>query len=52
MVNLTAGMKFDGGRYSAALKIVNLANEDVQQHIFGDILKRQVMVEVKMVLKR
>jgi iron complex outermembrane receptor protein len=52
MVNLTAGMKFDGGRYSAALKIVNLANEDVQQHVFGDILKRQVMVEIKMALKR
>ncbi len=52
MVNLTAGMKFSGGRYSAALKIVNLANEEVQQHIFGDILKRQVMVELKMSLRK
>jgi outer membrane receptor protein involved in Fe transport len=52
MVNLTAGVKFSGGRYSAALKIVNLGNEDVQQHVFGDVLKRQVMVEVRMALKK
>ena len=50
MVNLTAGVKFGGGRYSAALKIVNLGNEEVQQHIFGDVLKRQIMVELKMSL--
>ncbi|HYN09309.1 MAG TPA: TonB-dependent receptor [Vicinamibacterales bacterium] len=52
MVNLTAGVKFSGGRYSAALKIVNLGNEEVQQHVFGDVLKRQIMVEVKMGLKK
>jgi hypothetical protein len=52
MVNLTAGMKFSGGRYSAALKIVNLTNEEVQQHIFGDVLKRQAMIELKMMLKK
>jgi iron complex outermembrane receptor protein len=52
MVNVTAGMKFSGGRYSAALKIVNLTNEEVQQHIFGDVLKRQAMIELKMMLKK
>jgi outer membrane receptor protein involved in Fe transport len=52
MLNLTAGMKFSGGRYSAALKIVNLTNEEVQQHIFADVLKRQAMIELKMMLKK
>jgi outer membrane receptor protein involved in Fe transport len=52
MLNVTAGYKFSGGKYSAALKIVNLTNEDVQQHVFGDVLKRQVMVELKMSLKK
>jgi iron complex outermembrane receptor protein len=52
MFNVTAGVKFSGGRYSAALKIVNLTNEEVQQHIFGDVLKRQAMVELKMMLKK
>jgi outer membrane receptor protein involved in Fe transport len=52
LVNLTAGVKFDDGRYSAALKIVNLGNQQVQQHIFGDILKRQIMVELKMSLRK
>jgi len=52
MVNVTAGIKFSGGRYSAALKIVNLTNEEVQQHIFADVLKRQVMVELKMSLRK
>ncbi|MEZ5319940.1 MAG: TonB-dependent receptor [Vicinamibacterales bacterium] len=52
LVNLTAGMKFQGGRYSAALKITNLANQDVQQHVFGDVMKRTVIGEVKVRLNR
>jgi iron complex outermembrane receptor protein len=47
IVSLTAGMKFSGGRYAASLKITNLLNDEVQQHIFGDVLKRQVMGEFK-----
>ena len=30
-----------------ALKIVNLFNEEIQQHIFGDIFKRQVSGELR-----
>ncbi len=51
-VNATAGVKF--GRHSKtrdqyvlALKIVNLFNEEIQQHIFGDIFKRQVSGELR-----
>ena len=27
--------------------MINLFNKDIQQHIFGDILKRSVVTEVK-----
>ena len=50
-VNATLGMKFAGGRYSAALKVTNLGNRPVQQHIFGDVVKRQVVGELKMHLR-
>ena len=47
-VNLTAGVKIgDKDRYVLSLKIVNLFNEEIQQHIFGDIFKRQVSGELR-----
>ncbi|HUF48066.1 MAG TPA: TonB-dependent receptor [Vicinamibacterales bacterium] len=46
MVNLTVGRKWQNGRYATALKVVNLANQEIQQHIFGDVLKRQVVGEL------
>jgi hypothetical protein len=30
-----------------SLKIVNLANSDIQQHVFGDITKFQMVGEIK-----
>ena len=50
-LNLTLGTTWQDGRYGAALKAVNLTNETNQQHIFGDILKRQVVVEFRMGLR-
>jgi iron complex outermembrane receptor protein len=47
LVNAGAGVKFSGDRYLAQLKLINLFNEDVQQHIFGDIMKRQVIGELR-----
>jgi outer membrane receptor protein involved in Fe transport len=47
LVNAGAGVKFQQDRYTAALKILNLFNEDVQQHIFGDILNRQIIGELR-----
>jgi hypothetical protein len=32
-----------------SLKVMNLTNEDVQQHIFGDIIKRQVVGEARFI---
>jgi outer membrane receptor protein involved in Fe transport len=45
MVNMTIGSKFQGDKYEAALKITNLGNQQVMQHIFGDVIKRQIVGE-------
>lgn len=48
MLNAYVGVRWMDGRLTTALKGTNLANQDVQQHIFGDILKRAVNVEMKL----
>ena len=47
MVNGSAGIKWDGGAVTALVKVTNLFNESIQQHIFGDILRRTVTGEVR-----
>ena len=47
LVNLGVGVKWMQQRLVTSLKINNLANSEIQQHIFGDILKRQVVGEVR-----
>ncbi|MBN1569204.1 MAG: TonB-dependent receptor [Acidobacteria bacterium] len=49
VVNLGAGVRVDRyDKYTAMLKISNLANTMVQNHIYGDILKRQISGELRM----
>jgi outer membrane receptor protein involved in Fe transport len=50
-LNGTVGTKFHGGRYSAAIKVTNLGNRQIQQHVYGDVVKRQIVGEVKMHLR-
>jgi hypothetical protein len=47
MVNGAIGMKFPRWHSTGIVKINNLLNRDIQQHIFGDILKRSVTFEVR-----
>jgi iron complex outermembrane receptor protein len=47
LVNGAAGVRWMGNRLVTSLKVINLANAEVQQHIFGDILKRQVVGEAR-----
>jgi outer membrane receptor protein involved in Fe transport len=47
MVNATFGMKFNKGRVVATVKGTNLLNEEIRQHIFGDILKRSLTAELR-----
>jgi iron complex outermembrane receptor protein len=50
MVNATFGVKWSNGRVTTLVKANNLFNEDIQQHVFGDILKRSVLAEVRFVI--
>ncbi len=47
MLNATVGMKFVDGKLTVSLKGINLTNEKIQQHVFGDILKRSVLLELR-----
>jgi hypothetical protein len=47
LVNLGFGVKWMQAHLTTSLKINNLLNSEIQQHIFGDIIKRQVVGEVR-----
>ena len=48
LVNGSLGVRFGArDRLQLMLKGTNLANEDIQQHIFGDIIKRQFAAELR-----
>jgi outer membrane receptor protein involved in Fe transport len=47
IVNAAFGVKWLGERVTTSIKVTNLANQEVQQHIFGDILKRQIVGEAR-----
>ncbi len=49
LVNTGVGLRWAGDRIITSLKITNLANQEVQQHIFGDVLKRQVVGEARFI---
>jgi outer membrane receptor protein involved in Fe transport len=49
LVNGGFGLKWLGGQLTTTMKVINLLNEDVRQHVFGDILKRQVIGELRVV---
>jgi len=47
MLNGSFGVKWDGGHVTTLLKGTNLTNRDIMQHVFGDILKRSIVAEVR-----
>ena len=47
MLNATLGVKLAQGKLTVSLKGMNLTNEKIQQHIFGDILKRSIVAELR-----
>jgi outer membrane receptor protein involved in Fe transport len=47
IVNAAFGVRWADDKVTTSIKIVNLGNSDVQQHVFGDITKLQIMGEVK-----
>ena len=48
IVNAGFGVKWgDKDRITTSIKAINLGNQDVQQHVFGDITKRQIVGELR-----
>lgn len=47
-VNGAFGVRWMGDRLTTTLKVINLGNQDVQSHVFGDVIKRQVIGEVRL----
>ena len=41
------GLRWINDQLTTTVKVINLANQDVQQHVFGDVMKRQVIGELK-----
>ena len=47
LVNAGAGFRWLDDKVTTSFKIVNLANSNIQQHVFGDITKFQMVGEIK-----
>ena len=47
LVSGTIGYRWLNDKIVTSLKLTNIANQEIQQHIFGDILRRQVVGEVR-----
>jgi outer membrane receptor protein involved in Fe transport len=47
MVNASFGVRWSDGKLVTTVKGTNLLNETIQQHVFGDILKRTVSFELR-----
>jgi iron complex outermembrane receptor protein len=48
MFNASFGVKWANGKLITTLKGTNLFNEEIQQHVFGDILRRSVFLEARL----
>ncbi|HTV00666.1 MAG TPA: TonB-dependent receptor [Luteitalea sp.] len=47
LVNGTVGYKWND-TFTTSLKVLNLLDDEIQQHVFGDVMRRQVMLELRM----
>lgn len=47
IANASVGIKWRGDKFVTSVKVNNLFNEDAQYHIFGDIIKRQIVGELR-----
>jgi outer membrane receptor protein involved in Fe transport len=48
LVNGSFGVRWNGGKVTTTIKSNNILNKTVQQHIFGDLLKRSVVAELRL----
>ena len=47
LLNGGFGVRWMGGKLITSVKGTNLANQEVMQHVFGDVIKRSIIGEVK-----
>ncbi|MPY88242.1 MAG: TonB-dependent receptor [Luteitalea sp.] len=48
LVNGAFGVKWGArGQYVTSVKVTNLFNDEIQQHVFGDVIKRQIVAELR-----
>ena len=47
MVNGSFGVRWRDGRVTTSIRSTNLFNETIQQHVFGDLLKRSMTAELR-----
>jgi outer membrane receptor protein involved in Fe transport len=47
LVNGGFGLKWLNNRLTTSVKGTNLANQEIQQHVFGDIIKRSIVGELR-----
>lgn len=50
--NTTLGYRWADGRYTGTLKIINLTDKQHQSHVFGDVMRRQIVGELRVSLPR
>lgn len=46
-LNGAFGVRWMDGRITSTIKAINLTNEEIQSHVFGDVIKRQVIGELR-----
>jgi outer membrane receptor protein involved in Fe transport len=51
MLNATLGVKFAEGKVTLSLRGTNLANQEILQHIYGDLMRRSVVAELRFFAK-
>ena len=47
MVNATLSVDLLDGHLRPSIRVMNLLNDDIQQHVFGDVIKRQVIGQLR-----
>ena len=43
MVNATLAVNLMEGRFQPSIRMINLLNREIQNHVFGDVLRRQII---------
>ena len=51
-INGSIGAKWQGGRYTTTLKVINLTDRQVLQHVFSDVGRRQIVGELRVNLPK